>query len=333
MYLHHFGLDQNPFSLTPDPRFLFLTAEHREALAALLFAVTQQKGFMVMTGEAGTGKTTLIKKLLLSIPATCAHFCVIVNPALTRSELLEYILLDFGERDIPASKALRLALLHRLLLKAHAERKTSVLVIDEAHLLTAELIEEVRLLSNFETSEQKLIQIILAGQNEFDTTLHLDSMRQLRQRIAVRAHIGPLAQPEVKKYVQKRWTRASSEARFPFSEEALSLIAESCGGIPRVINAVCDAALVNACGSGTTHIDTSEIREVLRDMAMPDPLDPHSVPASPACSISSYGFDETHKLKSGAAVPMLERHASGKQRAANIWKFATWCGVARSGVE
>src|ERR1700761_3781469 len=128
MYLQHFGLDQNPFSLTPDPRFLFLTAEHREALAALLFAVTQQKGFMVMTGEAGTGKTTLIKKLLLSIPATCAQFSLIVNPALTRSELLESILLDFGESDIPASKALRLAILHRLLLKAHAERKTSVLV-------------------------------------------------------------------------------------------------------------------------------------------------------------------------------------------------------------
>src|SRR5215468_9619304 len=127
MYLHHFGLDQNPFSLTPDPRFLFLTAKHREALAALLFAVTQQKGFMVMTGAAGTGKTTLIRKLLLSIPETCAQFCVIVNPALTRSELLENILLDFGEHDIPASKALRLALFHRLLRKSLAERKTSVL--------------------------------------------------------------------------------------------------------------------------------------------------------------------------------------------------------------
>src|SRR3954449_9906349 len=155
MYLQHFGLEKSPFTLTPDPRFLFLTSRHREALAALLFAVTEHKGFMVMTGDAGTGKTTLVRKLLLSIPSTCAQFSVIVNPALTRSELLESVLMDFGQSEIPSSKALRLSLFKALLLRAHEEGRTSVLVIDEAHLLSAELLNEVRLFSNIETSERK----------------------------------------------------------------------------------------------------------------------------------------------------------------------------------
>src|SRR5438270_4022352 len=188
MYLDHFGLEKKPFSLTPDPSFLFLTAKHREALAALLFAVTERKGFMVMTGDAGTGKTTLVRKLLGSIPATCAQFGVIVNPALTRSEFLEYLLMEFGQRDIPSSKALRLSLLQKLLLGAQAEGKTSVLVIDEAHLLSAELLDEIRLLSNFETPEQKLLQIILVGQNELNAVLNLECMRQVKQRVAIRMH-------------------------------------------------------------------------------------------------------------------------------------------------
>jgi general secretion pathway protein A len=328
MYLHHFGLDQTPFSLTPDPRFLFLTPEHREALAALLFAVTQRKGFMVMTGDAGTGKTTLIKKLLLSIPATCAQFSVVVNPALTRSELLEYILLDFGQRAVPASKALRLSLFQRLLLKAHAEGKTSVLVIDEAHLLTAELVDEIRLLSNFETPEQKLLQIILAGQNELNAVLNLDSMRQVKQRIAVRTHIGPLAHTEVRAYLQTRWERASSRLGLPFSQEAIDLISEASGGIPRVINAVCDAALVNACGPGTAAIGIPEVQEVLRDLAIPVAISSsHGPLASPA---STSGIDPTQDIKEHSPLPSLERYASESHRVSNLWKFATLFGIVRT---
>ena len=268
MYLQHFGLSRNPFSLTPDPRFLFLTEEHREALAALLFAVRERKGFMVMTGDAGTGKTTLTKKLLLSVPITCAQFGVIVNPALTRSELLEYILLEFGERRIPESKALRLSLFRRILQKAEEEERTCVVVIDEAHLLTAELVEEIRLLSNIETSEQKLLQVILSGQSELNTVLDLESMRQVKQRVAVRTHIHPLNHSQIKTYLRTRWERASATAAFPFSAEAVELIARASGGIPRTVNAICDAALVNACGSGTVMIGTPGIHEVLRDLAI-----------------------------------------------------------------
>jgi len=297
-------------------------------VAALLFAVTQRKGFMVMTGDAGTGKTTLIKKLLLSIPATCAQFSVVVNPALTRSELLEYILLDFGERAVPASKALRLSLFQRLLLKAHAESKTSVLVIDEAHLLTAELIDEIRLLSNFETPEQKLLQIILAGQNELNAILNLDSMRQVKQRIAVRTHIGPLARTEVRAYLQARWERASSRLGLPFSQGAIDLISEASGGIPRVINAVCDAALVNACGTGTAAIGILEVQEVLRDLAIPVAISPSLGPlASPA---STSGIDPTQNIKEHSSVPSLERYASDSHRVSNLWKFATWFRIVRT---
>jgi general secretion pathway protein A len=329
MYLKHFGLDQNPFSLTPDPRFLFLTAEHREALAALLFAVTERKGFMVMTGDAGTGKTTLIKKLLLSIPAACAQFSVVVNPALTRSEFLEYILLDFGEKKIPASKARRLSLFRSLLLKAHSEHKTSVLVVDEAHLLTADLIDEIRLLSNFETPEQKLLQIILAGQSELNTVLNLDSMRQVKQRIAVRTHLIPLRRAEISNYVQARWSRVPSQTQLPFSPEAIGLVAETSRGIPRIINAICDAALVNACGAGATVIDVPEIQEVLRDLALALPVLPQSVATVPEASVPRSGADGA-PTPNGWSLPSLDRYVLRTERVSGFRKLATRLRVARS---
>jgi general secretion pathway protein A len=332
MYLGHFGLENNPFSLTPDPRFLFLTAKHREALAALLFAVTERKGFMVMTGEAGTGKTTLVRKLLLSIPVASAQFSVIVNPTLTRSEFLEYVLMDFGERDIPSSKALRLALFQRFLLRAHGERKTPVLVIDEAHLLTAELIEEVRLLSNIETSEQKLLQIILVGQNELNRVLGLESLKQVKQRVAIRMHIDTLAEPEVNRYLQTRWNRARTQEPLPFSEDAVALIAKSSEGVPRVINVICDAALVNAYGSGMKRIGVVQIQEVLADLGIAtvsqslqqavidSPVLPvwadHSVERAPEASVMASGS--------------LDRYLIKKPKEPKVWKIGNLFGTARN---
>jgi general secretion pathway protein A len=268
MYLQHFGLERSPFSLTPDPRFLFLTGGHREALAALLFAVMERKGFMVMTGDVGTGKTMLVQKLLQSTPLTCAQFSVIVNPALTRSELLESVLMNFGEVEIPSSKAVRLFMLNRFLLRAHKQGKISVLVIDEAHLLTGELVDEIRLLSNFETPEHKLLQIILVGQNELNTLLALDSLRQVKQRVAVRVQIAPLEEAEVTRYLEARWVRAGTRQALPFSEDAIRLIARRSGGVPRIINVICDAALLNAYGSGATAIGVSQIYEVLQDLSI-----------------------------------------------------------------
>lgn len=268
MYLEHFGLERQPFSLTPDPGFLFLTAKHREALAGLLLAVTGRKGFLVLTGEAGTGKTTLVRKLLQSIPLACARFSVVVNPTLTPSEFLEYVLMDFGVSDVPASKAVRLSLLRKALLEAHREGKTSVLVVDEAHVLTAELLEEIRLLSNFEMSDQKLLLVILAGQKELNALLNRESLAQLKQRIAIRLQIDPLDEQEVRRYIATRWARAGAKVDPPFSEGAIDIIARSSRGIPRIINAICDSALINALGTGQSTVDASGIQEVIVDLQL-----------------------------------------------------------------
>ena len=287
MYLRHFGLEKSAFSPSPDPSFLYLTARHREALAALLFAVAESKGFVVVTGDAGTGKTTLTRKLLSSLASTGSQFSVLVNPLLTQDEFFEAVLMGFGERHIPASKALRLALFRNLLLQIHQNGKSAVLVIDEAHLLSEELLEEIRLLSNFETSERKLLQIILIGQNELGSTLNHPSLRQLKQRIAIRVHINPLTEAEVAGYIEARWRLAGSSQPVPFTREAVQLVARCSAGVPRTVNIVCDAALVNAYGSGVRLIGTAEINEVIHDLDLQAATDAGSLlgrlpPAAPA---------------------------------------------------
>ena len=328
MYLEHFGLERNPFSLTPDPRFLFLTPKHREALAGLLFAVTARKGFLVLIGEAGTGKTTLVRKLLQSIPSTCAHFSVIVNPALTAAEFLEYLLIDFGVTDIPPSKAARLFLLKKLLLKAYREGKTSVLVVDEAHLLTADLIEEVRLLSNFETSEEKLLQVILAGQEELKQLLDVAAMRQLKQRIAVRLSLDPLERQDVRRYIESRWVRPGGREPLPFSESAIALIGESSNGTPRVINVICDAALTNAFGASSKRIGPEGIREVIADLHLPGGEQPVAVRATqPVAQTAAAPLEPD-------AAPLdfktLQRYMPVETRTAKFFRWTNWFSSAPS---
>ncbi|MGH9435740.1 MAG: ExeA family protein [Terriglobia bacterium] len=293
MYLEYFGLERNPFSLTPDPRFLFLTERHREALAILIFAVLERKGFLVLTGKAGTGKTTLIRKLLLSIPAASAHFSLVIHPTLTASELLETVLMDFGVREINASKAGRLSQLRELLLNADRAGKTCVLVIDEAHLLSPEAMEEIRLLSNFETTERKLLQIVLAGQEELSGVLNRESMAATRQRIALRIHLEPLSPGDVVHYLRARWARASGKEPTPFGGDAVEAVARFSRGLPRLINSLCDGALINACGRRTKQIGSKQIEEVAADLqltpaaaapaaiAVPKPSQPPAPVAAP----------------------------------------------------
>jgi general secretion pathway protein A len=268
MYQKFFGLDKNPFSITPDPAFLYLTAAHREALAGLLFAITCRKGFLVLTGDAGTGKTTLIRTMLKRVSPTRTIFSFVVHPTLTPSEFLEYTLLDFGLTDIPVSKAQRLRLFHRFLVNSAAEGRTPVLVVDEAQKLSPELLEEIRLLTNAETAEHKLLQIILAGQNELSAVLARDDMRQLRQRVAIRLAVGALSDADVLHYMQTRWVRAGAVQPFPFDADAVRAITQYSRGIPRTINVISDAALLNAFAAESQTVKLSHVAAVVRDLQL-----------------------------------------------------------------
>jgi general secretion pathway protein A len=312
MYNRSFGVRRNPFNMTPDPAFLFLTAQHREALVGLTYAILQRKGFAVLTGDAGTGKTTLLARVLQFIPASQVQSSVILNPTLTPAEFLELALLDFGVTNVPSSKAQRLWILRNLLLEARSQGRISALIIDEAHKLSQEVLEEIRLLGNFEEADEKFLQIVLIGQNELDHALNREDLRQLKQRIAVRLSIPPLAPPEVGQYIRHRWLRAGGNQP-PFSSEAVSLIAEASRGIPRLINGLCDNALTLAFGEDSSEVDARHVQASAVDLhlgPMPQPL---QLPVEPRCPV-------TEGLVS---IPSLEP-SNGTDSKASLW--AKWRG-------
>jgi general secretion pathway protein A len=265
MYEAHFGLKNNPFYMTPDPSALYWTTAHREALAGLTYAIVQNKGFVVLTGPAGTGKTTLLRKLLDSAPVPM-RTSIVYNPTLTANEFLELALADFDMPRVPMNKAQRLMRLEQFLLSTHRDGKAAVLIIDEAHKLSPELLEEVRLLTNFETARQKLLQIVLVGQPELNGILNREDLWQLKQRIAVRLQIQPLSEADVPLYLHFRWTKAGGAEPFPFQPAAIELITAASKGIPRMINGICDNALISAYGAGRKVVDQEDILEVIHDL-------------------------------------------------------------------
>jgi len=269
MYDRAFGLRKNPFNMTPDPAFLYLTEQHREALVGLTYAILQRKGFVVLTGDAGTGKTTLLARVLQFLPASRLQFSLIMNPTLTPSEFLEMAMLDFGITDIPASKAQRLWKLQNFIVEGQLKGKVSALIIDEAHKLTPEVLEEIRLLGNFEEADRKLLQIVLVGQNELDDNLNRDDLRQLKQRISLRLYIGPISEPEVEQYIRHRWLVAGG-AEPPFSREAITLIASASRGTPRLINSLCENASTFALGEGSAQIEGRHVRLAAADLNIGD---------------------------------------------------------------
>ncbi len=264
MYEKFFELNKIPFGMTPDPSCLFMTESHREALAGLMYAVHARKGFVVMTGDAGTGKTTLLRALMKA--SKLARYSVVLNPTLNVADFLEMVLLDFGMDSVPSSKAQRIMKLQDFLVKLHESGDAPVLIIDEAHKLSPEVLEEIRLLTNFETTDKKLLQIVLAGQPELAGVLNREDLRQLKQRIEIRLDVKPLSPADVRMYMWHRWNCAGGTRELPFTIGSIAIIAAASRGIPRLVNSICDNALLTAFGEGTSTITGEHVRHVLRDL-------------------------------------------------------------------
>jgi general secretion pathway protein A len=264
MYTKFYNLKEKPFNLTPDPNFLFLGETHREALAHLFYAVKERKGFMVMTGEVGTGKTTLIHALLRKLDAD-TKTVFIFNPILDSKDFFKFFCFDLGIQAREQTKGECLLDIYRFLVESYKKHSTVVLIIDEAHNLNPALLEEIRLLSNFETAKDKLIQIILVGQPELNVTLNLPEFRQLKQRISLWCYINPLNQKEMDAYIESRLRKAGVEKSF-FAPDAIDEIYRYSRGIPRLINIVCDNALLIGYAIGQKKIKRKIIREAINDL-------------------------------------------------------------------
>jgi general secretion pathway protein A len=265
MYERFFGLRERPFDLVPNPRFLFLTARKREALANLRHGIGSPRGLTLLLGEAGTGKTTLIQALLAE--STKATECVLLsNPTLTRSEFYEFLAEAFKlPEDAGSSKARFLFEFRRQLLERHANGRLSALVLDEAQSMPSELLEEVRLLSNIETTTVKLLNVVLAGQPELAARLNEPSLRQLKQRIALRCELAPFDFQETASYIAGRLRIAGGDPATIFTREAVLRIHDVSGGVPRTVNVVCDNAMITGFAAQVKPIARALVDEVGRD--------------------------------------------------------------------
>ena len=268
MYESFYGLKQNPFNVTPDPQFLYLGEKHREALAQLVYGIREKKGFIVITGEVGTGKTTLIHCLLERFDGsngTKAAF--LFNPKLTATEFIQFILKDLGLTVNGSTKGDSLHTLYEYLLNAYEKGERVILIVDEAQGLDPQVLEEIRLLSNLETSKSKLLQIVLAGQPELDRTLSRQEFRQIRQRINMRYHLEPLSGKETKEYIEKRLQIAGGQDHL-FTNRAIKEVYRISAGIPRLINILCDNSLLNGYSSDQRVIDTNLVKEAAKDLKL-----------------------------------------------------------------
>ena len=256
MYATFFGLDREPFSLAPDPRFLFMSERHREALAHLLYGVGGGGGFVLLTGEIGAGKTTVARCFLEQLPTTCV-VAYIFNPCLSVIELLQTVCNEFGIAELPAGATgkAHVDALNRFLLDAHAKGRQALLIIDEAQALEPAVLEQLRLLTNLETAERKLLQIVLIGQPELRTLLAEPGLEQLAQRVIARYHLGPLSAAETRQYVEHRLSVAGLKGPSPFEAVAQALLYRQSGGVPRRINLLADRALLGAYSQSRRQVD------------------------------------------------------------------------------
>ena len=268
MYNAFFGFKENPFNLTPDPSFLYRSQQHEEALANLVYGVHSRKGFVVLTGEVGTGKTTMLECLQDFLATHRIDFAFLFNSRISVEQFFEMIAYDLDLKCNRTSKTEVLFALNQILLENAGQGRTTVLIIDEAHNLEWDVLEEVRLLGNLENRREKLIQIVLAGQPEFDRKLDAPSFRQLKQRIALRCSLQPFEESETFEYIATRLTRAGMPEQSVFPPEVLVEIHVRSQGIPRVINAICDNLLLTAFALEQRVTTLDMLDEVSGDMRL-----------------------------------------------------------------
>lgn len=273
MYTSHYGLADSPFSIAPDPRYLFMSQQHREALAHLMYSVRGEGGFVLLTGEVGAGKTTLCRCFLEQLPPHC-DVAFVINPKLTVPELLATLCEEL-RIALPAGHGNKgyIDLINKHLLAAHAQGRTTLLIIDEAQNLSDEVLEQVRLLTNLETHECKLLHIILLGQPELRDKLARPELRQLSQRIVARYHLGPLQRDEIAPYIQHRLSVAGSHLDL-FPPAVMRLLFACSGGVPRKLNVLCDRALLGCYAQGKPRVDRATVRQAAREVFNSSPVRP-----------------------------------------------------------
>ena len=281
MYKSFFGLRESPFNANPDPRFLYLTPQIHEALAGLAYGIRSRKGFLLLTGEVGTGKTTLLNRLLDWLNQEGVATAYVFHSQLDATQLFDFMMADFGIPCQSRDKSHLLMKLNQWLLQRYRDRKTSVLIVDEAQNLTLPVLEEVRLLTNFETASEKLLQIILCGQPELDEKLRDPRLRQLRQRITIRCKTHPLDRRELAGYIAERLRISGANGSPVFSEEAVEAIFQYSKGIPRVVNLLCEHSLINAYVDQVRPVPPGAVEQAARDFEL-DIVDPSARPASSA---------------------------------------------------
>ena len=280
MYLEYYGLVRSPFEMTPDPSFLYLGETHREGLATLVYGVRARKGFLLLTGEVGTGKTTLLHALLSQLDTDTAS-AFIFNPKLEPLDFFRVLLDEYGIEERCQTKAEFLMALNRFLIQRLERDQPTLLIVDEAQNLSAELLEEIRLLSNLETPTSKLIQIMLVGQPELKEMLARPELRQVRQRIVLRHHLRPFDEDECSAYVQERLRLAGYTGKGIFKKAALRELHRVTEGVPRVVNIVCDGALLAGFGRDQATLGPDVIRVVAGDLEL-GPAGPRPGPGAPA---------------------------------------------------
>jgi len=286
MYQRFFGLRESPFNVNPDPRYLFMTRQIQEALAGLTYGIQNRKGFILLTGEVGTGKTTLLNRLLDWLRGQRVATAYIFNSQLEVNHLFDFMMADFEIPCDSREKSQMLLRLNQWLLERYRAGETAVLIVDEAQNLSPEVLEEIRLLTNLETSTEKLLQIVLAGQPELEEKLKLPQLRQLRQRITLRCRTAPLSLDETFGYIGERLRVGGANGEPIFSKEAIQTIHMYSRGIPRVVNLLCEHSMINAYVDSLRPVPAHLVEEVAREFQL-DEIAPTVSPGSPRAAQNS----------------------------------------------